>query len=991
MPNLMTARGWSTNFLRTTLHGLCALALWLCSPGPVAAEHSATWFVEDFRHRPDTRFGVINALALAADGHLWVGTSSGLFRFDGAQFLPWGARGEPPLPLHNIRALLPTKDGCLWVGFSESGITTICNDHVRNFSLGDGISDGYVNTIIETRDGAVWSGGRGGLARYYKGQWDRAPGRGLPAAIVYSLYEDRRGWLWVGTSTGIFLRKPDSTAFEHFSSDTVRAFGEDAAGTLWATDPQRLAQTLYPVKSGSPEGTRAIGMCLYNDRFGGMWIGTMGQGLFRVDRPENQKPLRISRVADQADESDDAVLAIVADTDGNIWVATRTGLQRYFEHGATMITRQNGLTNNTVRVVQTAGDGQMWVGTVEGIDVFNSADPRRAIDHHTMLGPVTAMHAGRAGQMWVSTDFRIGTFADGRFSPIPRSVAPMHVYVIAAHADGTAWVCHSGAATLSRSDGRTLWPVVDPAIPPQRCMDIAVDPQGRVWIAFTGGHIRVYEHGKFWSLGTADGLPSAPLHTLYADRHGTVWVGTAEGLSRIRGRQIDTFTQANGLPGRYVSAIVEDDFDHLWFIIDSRIIRVAHGEFDRAAADAAYRIGYRSFDRSEGVLEGSFPFGSPMVAKDEHGKLWFQTAAGVAVIDPRHVRPRTAGIRAQIERVVLNGTPVWPTPSHVQVPSGTSSIEIDYTAVSLSNASKLTFEYRLDGFDTEWIDAGVRRQAFYTDLPPDSYTFRVRASLEGVRTAETTWEMTIAPAFYQQPWFRALVLIAIAAAAWAAWALRVRNLRTQFRLVLNERTRIGREVHDTLLQSLAGMAMQMESLARQIQFAPESVSEDLRRMRRQAQQHVREARELIWDLRRPGLTSFALVDALQDFVRTEVEPHVMCHVDLIGHRRPLTPETEWELFRIAQEALRNSVRHSRARLIDVRLEYRRAAFSMRIVDDGPGFDVDAVTAAQGGRWGLVGMQERARKVGAQFSITSSPQGTEVVVDLPYIDEAVSVA
>jgi signal transduction histidine kinase len=346
----------------------------------------------------------------------------------------------------------------------------------------------------------------------------------------------------------------------------------------------------------------------------------------------------------------------------------------------------------------------------------------------------------------------------------------------------------------------------------------------------------------------------------------------------------------------------------------------------------------------------------------------------------------------RIERVIADGNPFVPVAARLTLPPRIASVEINYTAVSLSAASKTRFSYLLEGFDRDWVDAGTRRQAFYTRLPPGRYRFLVRASIDGVEQSVARSELSVLPAFYQQTWFYAFSVAMLGLTFWAFWHWRIRSLQAQFALVLAERARIGREVHDTVLQGMAGVAMQLEGVGRRLDIAPAMARQELRRIGRQLRQHIEEARETILTIR-TGVGERRLATALSEF-GARLSNGARVQVSVTGTCKAPCPDIERELMRIAQEAMRNAVRHGRAKYVRVDVHYEPNAIRLGIKDDGSGFDPKEAAFAEQPHWGLIGMRERAKKIGAELRIDShlgSGTQVEVVVQRPEAQQAMKSA
>jgi nitrate/nitrite-specific signal transduction histidine kinase len=306
--------------------------------------------------------------------------------------------------------------------------------------------------------------------------------------------------------------------------------------------------------------------------------------------------------------------------------------------------------------------------------------------------------------------------------------------------------------------------------------------------------------------------------------------------------------------------------------------------------------------------------------------------------------------------------------------------------LNLTSQLKSRFRYRLEGFDASWTDAGSERQAVYTNLPPGRYRFHVMANNEGNRWADSAvaWDFSIRPMFYQTAWFFAACTMTVVLAVWTSWRFHLRQVRREFSLLLKERARLSRELHDTLLQNLVGVALQCEAIAREPDVLAPSGKERFIRMRKEVEEQIREARQSIWDLRSPTLEIRDLAVALQNVAKhAGAGEEVAFQFSVRGAPRPCTPKIEEQLLRIGQEAVVNAVRHGRAHQVNMELRYARASVALRVSDNGCGFDPDRFARNPNGHCGLISMKERAADIGGTLTIVSSAaQGTEVEMTVP---------
>jgi signal transduction histidine kinase len=505
-----------------------------------------------------------------------------------------------------------------------------------------------------------------------------------------------------------------------------------------------------------------------------------------------------------------------------------------------------------------------------------------------------------------------------------------------------------------------------------------VDRALRTWISFSDGRLATIDRTNTLQVHALH--PGAGLYRpMFQDSKGIMWLGGTEGLTRFDGTRFATWRGTESLPAESILSIVEDHEGMLWLGTQSGVMRMSRDDFEAAANDPPAPLRHGFYDASDGIAGTPRWFGKQSAVRGPDGRLWFLTSRGVAILDPLALPERMTTAPAQVEAVIANGQLQEPV-NAMALPSRTERLEFDYSVPTLTSAAKTRFRYRLEGFDTDWVLAGTRRQAFYTGVPPGTYRFQVMAG-----NSQGDWGMPAAdlllvvnPAFYRTSWFLASAILAIMGIVATTWRVHLIRVRRQFSSVLGERLRLSRDIHDTLLQSLVGVALQCDALADAIeQDGP--AREQFRRLRREVQEHIRDARQVIWNLRAPILDENDLVARLQRVGDQAVAgTHIAFTLRIAGRPKACSDDVREQLLRIGQEAILNAVRHAQAAQITMQLEYADDEISLRVSDDGRGFTFDELALEVGRHYGLLSMRERAEMSGGRFRIVSrAGEGTMI--------------
>ncbi len=935
-----------------------------------------------------------NVLAITQDarGFLWLGMNgSGLVRFDGFQFQTFTPAEGQDLLGGFIPALVAARDGSVWVGFGDaSGVSRVQGGHVTNYSQRDGLNVRAVAAMLEDRNGTLWAGGTGGLWAFQHEKWRRCDqADGLPSLDVFSIYEDSQGTVWLGTSIGIFRRTLLATKFVEQDSESVsvQSFAEDRDGTMWVSDTRMILRTLESskiekiVSATSLEGS---GARLLHDSNNNLWIAALGEGLFRAYRSPDAKHLSVERVAYE-NRFPGAARSLFEDKDHNIWVGLRSGgLLRLSAGSVKTDIRLAGLTSDGVRALAKTSDGSIWVATGHNLNQFSSKG--RQIAHP--FDQTLALSGDTTGHLWVASATAVGLFVNGHLMPlkIPSGIRLERTLALSTSPDGL-WLCNYDQG-LFRWHDDTLSSFDDvPDVSNRPCDFLYTDSRERVWVGFVTGGVAVYEHGKFRSYGESDGLTRGGIQAVYEDTRGAIWITSKNGVTRLLNEHVATADSHNGLPGNMVPSLVQSADGDIWIGVNAgaAIVRFHPEELDRVAADHSYQMVYALYDESDGLRGPLLRLSRPTALTTPAGTLWFASGDGVALVDPRSSpTPRTNAV-ARIDHILVDGKD-QPMSAGAVLSRRAQNLEIDYAALNLSSASKLRFRYMLQGFDRTWVDAGPRRLASYTNLDPGHYRFRVMAGGSGGWTApEATWEFAIPPPFYRAYWFYGLCTAALTALVGLLWWIRLRAIRNEYALVLAERARVSRDIHDGLLQSLGAFSLQLEIIARQIDPTQTAARNTLRHVRTQIGECLSEARRAIWQLRSPRIEAQDLADAFKDLGNhPSYADAAQIHVVVLGRPRRCAPHIEEQLLKIGQEAITNAVRHGRADEITVTLEYSRRTVSIRVADNGTGFVPESRSEHEReSHWGLHNMRERAASIRGRFLISSSlGRGTVITATVP---------
>lgn len=984
---------------------LVSLAALARSDQPDASDHSDPALLQ-LNHRVFTRTeGVpsdIDALAQTQDGTLWIGGRAGLVRFDGVRFVSYPEPGAEPLRATNVSSLFAAPDGALWIGFRPHGTAVLRNGRLTHYTHRDGLPDGAVQQFAWAPDGTLWVAARLGLARFEDNRWHRVD---EPSKLdaVYGVLADRTGTLWVATERRLVARAAGESHFQEVDARGYEylpglrlAVAPD--GQVWAAskellriDPDRREVVTISGIAGGP---------LLFDRQGNLWSAAEeANTLVRVSSAELSRDaartllVHPERFSSAHGLNSARVSSLLEDREGNIWVGTNIGLHRFSRSDVVRDAAPRCFRGVLSPAAIAAGDdGALWVACDQGSHTHVDEIRDRTLVGRHFAPAFNVAYRDQAGKVWFAGPTALGYVENGRIvtTPVPAQVFGRPAQALVRDRHGAMWVSFTRRGLYRVLDGQwSEYGGLD-ALPRTFPYVQTADGDGNLWFGYTDNRIARVQDDAVQLFDSSHGLDVGNVLAIAA-KDGNVWVGGELGFARFDGLRFVSIHSASGTPFKGISGIVPARNGDLWLNGIAGIVRISRHEIEQVVREPGHRVICETFDYLDGVPGTAVQLRpQPSAIETTEGRIWFSTTGGIVSVDAtRRVRnplppPVTIwSLTSGSRRHSIDG-------AELTLPVHTTDLQIEYSAGSLTVPERVRFRYKLEGLDREWQDVGGRREALYTNLQPGSYTFRVTAANnDGVwNDTGASIRFTILPAFYQTRWFAAAVVLVFVALLFAVYRIRMRQVAAQVRgrleARLAERERIARDLHDTLLQGMQGLIWRFQAATDRLpsgEPARRLMEESLDR----ADKLLEEGRDKVKELR-PGA---ARVADLAEALAVECEQFAQWHatksrVTVQGTRRDLHPIVREEGFLIAREALSNACRHARAENIEVEVSYSDSALHVRIRDDGAGISPDVLDAGGSpGHFGLIGMRERAKKLGAQLDVWSRPgAGTEVDLRVP---------
>jgi ligand-binding sensor domain-containing protein/signal transduction histidine kinase len=977
-------KGKETAMFRALITGLAVSVLALSCNASALNDPPATYTERTWQMQDGLPEQTVQAFAQTKDRYLWIGTTGGLLRFDGAQLVLFDRDNTPAFTENNVFGLTVARDDTLWIATEGGGLIRYKDGVFRSFSRADGLLNDFVRTVYQDRKDRIWIGTDNGLFRFAGERIERVDNSdGVPSIAVHAIHEDKQGRLWVGGSKLFCFSGNTSQEYRlagEGSQNRVKSITQTRDGAIWVGTIGGLyrmapqSSSLRPVKETS--GTVRF---LHETSDGTLWIGTIGHGIYKyrgdgfsqITAPDSLPSntalnlfedienniwvgtqagmLRLSKTPIQTvalpDAGDYDAETVYQDHNGDLWVAA-ANLFRFHQGKATQV-RFPGISGVRVRNVFRGSDGALWIGT-EGRGVFRQRGTK-LVHYMTKDGLVNnfvrAFLQGRDGSVWIATDEGVSRWRPEGF---------------------TGYQMRDGLCYFST---RSLWQ----------------DRTGDVWVGTDRGVSHLHA-GDFVRDSVTEALKNEKIWTIREDSDGGLWFGTRTGgLYRWRFGKLTHYTTAQGLASNSIYELLEDRKGNFWISGPNGISVINRRELDDISEDPSHSLSLTLYGISDG-LETTQLYGAekPGGVVTSQGEVWFASNKGPVRVSLNQTHPYGAS-PVIVEHVLADGLEV-PVLQKISLAPDNAKIEMHYSVIQQRSQERVRFRYKLDGFDRNWTEASARRVAYYTNLPPGNYRFRVAAfeMNNPQQISETAVEIVQRPHFYRTSWFLVCSLLLLAATVWGGHKFRMRQVHARFQAVLNERTRLAREMHDTLIQGCAGVSALLEAHSSLDDSEPSAQDDLLGCARTQLRTTINEAREAVWDLRHADGSATSIGPILGNMTQ-QVSHEFGVPVDyrVVGRPFDLDQSTAHELLMVVREALHNAIRHGQPTQVQVNIGFEKNQFSVRVRDNGRGFDPAMASSASNGHYGLVGMKERVKRLGGRLVLKSrSGAGAELTLLIP---------
>jgi len=970
------------------LHGVARVLLSIvlfCSVPTLATEPSRfsysprLWQMQD--GLPEQ---VVQAFAQTADRYLWIGTTGGLVRFDGERFLTFDRDNTPAFSENNVFCLTVARDKTLWVGMEGGGLIRYREGTFHSFSSESGLSNSFVRVVYEDSKGRIWVGTDNGLFRVSGDRLDRVDNTaGIPAIAVHAIHEDGRGQLWMGGSR--FLRLTDNGAIEfkfggEASQNRVKSITTTQDGTVWVGTVSGLQKMSPTETSFQPvrevKGTVRV---LREMSDGTLWIGTIGHGLLTY-RDHHFSGFTATDLLPS-----NTVLNLFEDVEKNVWIGTQGGMLRLIETPVRTVRLPDAADSDAETVYQDR-NGDLWVAAVNLFRVHNGrAYPYRFPGISGVR--VRNVFRDRDGALWIGTEGR-GAYRQSGSQMVHYStkegLVNNFVRAFRQGRDGSVWTATDEGVSRWRPQGITNYQMSD-GLAYFSTRSLLEDHNGDIWIGTDRGVSHL--HGEsFKTDGATEALKNEKVWAIHEDSDGGLWFGTRTGgLYRWRAGTMTRYTTVQGLASNGIYELLEDGGNNFWISGPNGISTVSRRELDAIADHPSRPVAVTLYGVSDGLETIQMCGGEkPAGVLTTQGEVWFPSSKGpvrVSIGSPMPSEPAPV----VIDQVMADGLQI-PVTSGISLGPDNAKLEVHYGVVLLRSQERIRFRYELDSFDKGWSDASPARVAYYTNLPPGTYHFRVAAfeMNNPEQVAAASLEIVQRPHFYRTAWFLSCVVLLLGAVVWGIYQFRLGQLRGRFQAVLKERNRLAREMHDTLIQGCASVSALLEAHSSLAQRQPDTNRDLLDCARTQLRSTIEEARQAVWGLRSISESTTdigSLLGKMAEQFSHEFGVPVQCQV--AGTAFALDQSVVHEVLMVAREALYNSVRHAQPKKVELKVAFEEDKCRVSVRDDGSGFDPAALSHLPDHHYGLIGIKERVERIGGKFFLNSAVgAGTELCIEVP---------
>jgi len=941
--------------------------------------------------------GHVYSITQTGDGFLWIGTVNGLVRFDGLNFTAIRMHTSEVLANPSIIGLATDAKGDLWTTnglqiFRQAGTQWTVGLPARG-------PQPYQNSLVASAPGGVLlcAAGFEGILSYDSNGTHRLIGPGEMPGAATALAQASDGTLWVGTHIGLFnvelIRGAQlARRIEGLSDTKVNCLlllgphrlliGTDKGLWLWDTGTVTQAGINAQLKTAQV-------LAIAQDLDDSVWIGTQS-GLFKADRNQITSNLSFQSAAKLSAGS--VVTALYADREGDMWVGGLDGIERYRASAFATYSVSRGSTSINGGPIYVDDQGRTWFGpSTGGLMWFNQNGTTEVGTAGLKADGVYSIAGGGGGDIWVGRKrgglTLLRTHAgsmQARTYTTGNGLAENAVYSVYRSPDGTVWAGTLGKGLSRFRHGEFTTFTTKDGLLSDTISAITGSPSSSSLFVGTPNGLNELRNNRWITYTTRDGLPPGPLDCLLLDKEGTLWIGTTKGIACLRSGTIQVPTKVPETFSEEVLGIAEGEGGWLWITTPGHVGRVRRGALQSGVLRES---DYREYGATDGLDSVEGVKRSPSVIEDQQGRVWFSLNRGISVVNPAVLVRQSTAASIHLDDVLADER-TMPLGSRVRIPSGTHRITFHFASVSLADPNLVRYRYRMDGFDADWSPPVAVREANYTNIPPGHLRFRVMA-----RNADGLWNsqeaeigFEVEPAYWQTRPFQVFSVAGLLLLGFGLYRLRIfqltRQLNLRFEERLAERTRISRELHDTLLQNLTGLALQISGTAKLFKGSA-LAAERMQQLKLQAEDCVRETRRSVWDIRSGDGTTQELARALQESGEQLTAGKAVRFVFTSeGQACELPSDAKQHLLRIAREAIGNAVQHGAATEIQVKLSFATREIQLVVEDDGQGFDVATKKNLQG-HFGLATMMERAAQIGARIQVTSViEQGSSIYVKFP---------